>query len=158
MAKREINEYKRSGTSIIHIDTKAEKRVLIAECPDSEKAHFLATAANAYKEPENSSINQPEFDCLGKSQREGMPEPFVLIASDSLSPHLITLWAAIKKGDTASAVSIFSDIISDPGYKYRQPNVIIDHAKLTNACKIAQEMNDWRTSQGLEVFPVYNVA
>lgn len=101
---------------------------------------------------------EPEFDCLGKSQREGMPEPFVLIASDSLAPHLIALWAALKKGDTPSAVCLFADIIGDPAHKYRNPEYKPDMPKLANACKIARDMNQWRIDNNLEHFELCTVA
>ncbi len=144
-----------SGKTLIHLE--GGKQTNIAECYDAEKAHFLAKAANAYIEPLTSD-EQPEFDCLGKSQREGMPEPFVLIASDGLSPFLIALWAALKVGDTASAVVVFSDMVADPSYKYRQPDNKPNMNKIANACKIAKDMVTWREDNCLENYPVHTVA
>ena len=100
---------------------------------------------------------QLELDCYLKAE-DGEPK-FTLLARDPLAPALVALWAALRKGDTASAVSIFADAVVDPAHKYR-----VDVAsrsspeKLHSACDIARAMNEWRKIKGLEVFDLYNVA
>lgn len=84
---------------------------------------------------------------------------FPLRARDCLAPHLAALWAALRAGDTASAVSIFSDTISDPAYRYRAyPIQDEDAEKINSASAKAQEMNSWREERGLETFGLHTVS
>lgn len=127
----------------------------IATADDKEKAHFLAKAANAYKEPEIEG--ELKLDCYLKAE-EGEPK-FTLLARDPLSAHIIALWAAMRKGDTASAVIIFADMIADPGYNYRAKSLETDSSeKLASACDIARAMIEWRNEKKLEAFEVHFVA
>lgn len=93
---------------------------------------------------------------LTSELEEGEPV-FILRARDPLAPHMAALWAALRKGDTASALSIFSDTVSDPAYKYRQPGNYDDTQKVHSASNKAKEMNRWRENKGLEAFGLYTV-
>lgn len=98
---------------------------------------------------------QLELDCYHKAE-EGEPK-FTLIARDPLAAGMVALWAALRKGETASALSIFASIVADPAYDYRvKPNR--DVSKLASACNISREMVQWREDKGLPVFAVRNVA
>lgn len=100
---------------------------------------------------------QLELDCYQKAE-EGEPK-FTLLARDPLAPFLVALWAALRAGDTASAVSIHADMIVDPAHNYRvNPDSRSSPAKLASACNISREMVKWRDEKGLETFEVYNVA
>lgn len=96
----------------------------------------------------------PTLPGLSDPLAEGEPV-FPLRARDPLAPFLAALHAAVSKGDTASAVSIFSDMISDPGYNYR--NKPRDPARVNSASAKAQEMNDWRKANNLEHFSLHTV-
>jgi hypothetical protein len=100
---------------------------------------------------------QLELDCYLKAEPD---EPkFTLLARDPLAPFLVALWAALRKGDTASAVCLFADMIADPAHNYRvKPGERSSPEKLASACNISREMVKWRESKGLETFEVYNVA
>jgi len=95
---------------------------------------------------------------LASELEEGEPV-FILRGRDPLAAHLVALWAAIRKGDTASAVSIHADLIVDPAHKYRvDPSSRASAEKLASACDVSREMVAWREAKGLEAFEVYNVA
>lgn len=100
---------------------------------------------------------QLELDCYHKAEPD---EPkFTLLARDPLAPFLVALWAALRKGDTASAVSIHADMVVDPAHKYRvNPEMRSSPEKLASACDISRNMVEWRKAKGLEAFEVYNVA
>lgn len=89
---------------------------------------------------------QLELDCYHKAE-EGEPK-FTLLARDPLAAHMVALWAAMRKGDTASAVIIFSDMVADPGYNYRVKREAED-GKLSSACDISRSMLIWRQLKGL---------
>lgn len=92
---------------------------------------------------------------LNSELEEGEPI-FILRARDPLAPFMVAIWAALRKGDTASAVVLFGDIVADPAYKYRQgknPNP----EKVTSASAKAKEMNFWREEKGLEWFNLHVV-
>lgn len=94
-------------------------------------------------------------DCYLKAE-EG-EERFTLLARDPLMPHLTALWAAMRKGDTASAVVIFGDMVADPGYNYRrQPEQNSD--KIASAGDIVRRAIEWRKAKGLEAFEVHTVS
>lgn len=100
---------------------------------------------------------QLELDCYQKAE-EGEPK-FTLLARDPLAPFLVALWAALRKGDTASAVSIHADMIVDPAHNYRvDPATRSSPEKIASACNISREMVKWREAKGLEAFEVHNVA
>lgn len=101
------------------------------------------------------SEQQLELDCYHKAE-EGEPK-FTLLARDPLAAHMVAIWAAARKGDHISALSIFTDMLIDPAHKYRTERDISPE-KLASACDISREMLAWRTEKGLEVFEVYNVA
>lgn len=96
---------------------------------------------------------QLELDCYHKAE-EGEPK-FTLLARDPLAAHLVALWAALRKGDTASAVAIFADTVSDPAYIYR--NKTDSYEKVSSACDISRNMLHWRKEKELKTFGVYNV-
>ncbi len=85
---------------------------------------------------------------------------FVLRARDPLAPHMVTLWAALRNGDVSSALSIFSDTVSDPAHGYH-----LDYLeegsprdpKVSSASAKAQEMNKWREENSLAFFGLHTV-
>ena len=80
---------------------------------------------------------------------------FPLRARDPLAPYLAAIHAAVSKGDTASAVVIFSDMIADPGYNYRrQPRAA---ERVASASAKATEMMEWRKANNLEHFGLHTV-
>lgn len=84
---------------------------------------------------------------------------FVMRARDPLTPHMAALWAALRKGDTASAVSIFADTVADPAYNYRtKPLSEADADKVNSASFLAQQMNEWRRNKGLPFFGLHTVS
>lgn len=90
---------------------------------------------------------QPEFDCLGKAEAEGQPEPFVLIASDALAPSLIELWAMLSSADIIGALELFAKIVAnEAGIYCTEPR---REDKLGNATRIANDMKQWREENGL---------
>jgi hypothetical protein len=92
-------------------------------------------------------------DCYHKAE-EGEPK-FTLLARDPLAPFMVALWAAMRAGDIGSALSIFSDMNSDAGYKYtKEPS---DANKVNSASFIAVEMNEWREAKGMENFGLHVV-
>lgn len=100
---------------------------------------------------------QLELDCYHKAE-DGEPK-FTLLARDPLAPYLVALWAALRVGDTASAVSIHADMIVDPAHKYRvDKSSRSSPEKIASACNISREMVKWREEKGLEAFEVHNVA
>lgn len=100
---------------------------------------------------------QLELDCYHKAEED---EPkFTLLARDPLAPFMVALWAALRKGDTPSAVCIFADMVADPAHNYRVKLELRDNpAKLASACDISRNMVKWREEKGLEAFEVANVA
>jgi hypothetical protein len=81
---------------------------------------------------------------------------FVLRARDPLAPHMVALWVALRKGDTASALSIFSDTVSNPGHNYRaKPHD--SRENVSSASAKAQEMNKWREKNSLAFFGLHMV-
>lgn len=104
---------------------------------------------------------QLELDCYHKAE-EGEPK-FTLLARDPLAPHMVALWAALRKGDTASAVVLFGDMVADPAYEYR--NQLIKFGELPEAAKdkiasasaIAKEMNEWRAETGKPFYEIHTV-
>lgn len=99
--------------------------------------------------------SQLELQNCGVQGEEGEPE-FKLLARDPLAPFLVAMWAALRKGDTPSALALFSDCVSDAAYNYRHnPS---DRTKVTGASEIAKDMNDWREGKGLEVFGLHTVS
>ena len=99
----------------------------------------------------------PTLPGLNSELEPGEPV-FVLRARDPLAPHLIALWAALRKGDTASAVSIFSDTVSDPAYYYRNAPNGYQSEKVLSASAKAKEMNKWREENNLAYFALYTVS
>lgn len=92
-------------------------------------------------------------DCYHKAE-EGEPK-FTLLARDPLAPFMVALWAAMRAGDTGSALSIFADMNSDPGHQYsRNPSA---PTKINGASDIAVQMNDWRKAKGMEQFGLHVV-
>lgn len=103
------------------------------------------------------SANEPLLPGLNSPLEEG-EVAFTLRARDCLAPHMVALWGALRAGDVASAVSIFSDTVSDPAYKYRQGTTnYADSQKVRSAADKAVEMNDWRKAKGLEHFGLHVV-
>ena len=99
---------------------------------------------------------QPTLPGLNIELEPGEPI-FVLRARDPLAPHMVALWAALRIGDTASAVSIFSDTVSDPGYYYRNTPKGHNEEKISSASAKAKEMNAWRKENYLEAFGLHTV-
>jgi len=97
---------------------------------------------------------QLEMKNCGVEGEPGEPE-FKLLARDPLAPFIVAMWAALRKGDTASALALFSDCVSDAAYNYRHnPS---SNSKVNGASEIAQEMNNWRHAKGLPIFGLYTV-
>lgn len=96
-------------------------------------------------------------DCYLKAE-EGEPK-FTLLARDPLAPFMVALWGALRKGDTASAVCLFADMVADPAHDYRvNPAKRSSPEKLASAANIANEMVTWRQGKGLEAFEVHTVS
>lgn len=102
----------------------------------------------------NGQLNLPG---LRSELEEGEPI-FVLRARDPLAPFMAALWAAMRLGDTGSALSIFADMNSDPGYQYSRKDAVIDIDKVNSASEAARDMNSWRKERGLEVFGLHTVS
>lgn len=100
---------------------------------------------------------QLELDCYHKAE-EGEPK-FTLLARDPLAPFMVGLCSAPRKGDTASAVCLFADMVADPAHNYRvNAAERSSPEKLASAANISREMVKWREDKGLEAFEVHNVA
>lgn len=97
---------------------------------------------------------QLELDCYHKAE-EGEPK-FTLLARDPLAPFMVAIWAAFRKGDTASAIVLFADAVADPAYKYRNGHAD-NVGKLNSAKHIVAQMVEWRKVKGLETFTVHTV-
>lgn len=93
---------------------------------------------------------------LSDELEEGEPV-FVLRGRDPLTAHMAAMWAALRKGDTASAVVLFADLVSDPGRQYRQPGFLYDAEKVISASDKAKEINEWRAEKGLPFYDLYTV-
>ena len=66
---------------------------------------------------------------------------------------------ALRKGDTASAVCLFADMVADPAHNYRvNPAMRSSPEKLASAANIATDMVKWREGKGLEAFEVHTVS
>ena len=92
--------------------------------------------------------DQPEFDCIGKAEREGQPQPFSLIASDPLAPWLIDIWTAASRGDIYGALGAFYGMADTTIPRYAaEPRT---DAKLDSAEQIALDMRNWRIEKGLQ--------
>lgn len=103
------------------------------------------------------SANEPKLPGLNSPLEDGEPV-FLLRARDGLAPHMAALWAALRAGDAASALSIFSDTVTDPGYKYYQTKGNYENTqKVRSASEKAIEMNNWRKAKGLETFGLHVV-
>jgi len=101
--------------------------------------------------------NQGTLPGLRSELEPGEPV-FILRGRDPLAAHIVALWAALRKGDTASAVSIFADTVADPGYDYRAKAIETDSAeKLKSACDKSREIVEWRQNKYLTVYPIYYV-
>ena len=99
----------------------------------------------------------PTLPGLNTPLEPGEPT-FTLRARDSLSPHMVALWAAVYSGDTASAVAIFSDLIADPGYRHRNEMKTSEKfEKINSASAKAKEINNWRKENNLEHFSLHTV-
>lgn len=92
-------------------------------------------------------VNEPEFDCIGKAEREGQPEPFSLIASDPLAPWLVEVWAAMSRGDVSGALGAFYGMVDTNEIRYINNPRRQD--KINNAEEMAMNMRNWRIEQGL---------
>ena len=90
---------------------------------------------------------QPEFDCIGKAEAEGQPEPFSLIASDPLAPWLVDVWASMSRGDIATALGSFYGMVDTCSTKYAKNPRRQD--KINNAEDMALNMRNWRIERGL---------
>jgi hypothetical protein len=90
---------------------------------------------------------QPEFDCIGKAEREGQPKPFTLIASDPLAPWLVEMWACMSRGDIADALGAFYGMVDTCSIKYAETPR--SSAKVESAEEIAMNMRKWRIENGL---------
>lgn len=99
---------------------------------------------------------QPLLPGLRSELEPGEPV-FVLRARDPLAPHLAALWAALRKGDTASAVSIFADTVSDPGYAYHHGEGNANDPQVASASAKANDMNKWREAHGLVHYGLHTV-
>lgn len=95
-----------------------------------------------------SGQEQPEFDCIGKAEREGQPEPFSLIASDPLAPWLVEMWAAMSRGDIPSALGSFYGMVDTCSIRYTDNPRRQD--KINNAEDMAVAMRNWRIEHGLK--------
>jgi hypothetical protein len=91
---------------------------------------------------------QGEFDCIGKAEREGQPEPFSLIASDPLAPWHIDMWAAMSRGDIAGALGAFYGMVDTCSARYAENPRNQD--KINNAEDMAMNMRNWRIERGLK--------
>lgn len=156
-----MGHYLTDGNKVLHTNAPEGAAVspsqceLIAEGSSSEKAHFLAIAANAFKEP--MVEGELQLDCYLKAE-VGEPK-FTLLARDPLAPFMVALWGALRKGDTASAVCLFADMVADPAHNYRvNPAMRSSPEKLASAANIANEMVEWRKGKGLEAFEVHTVS
>lgn len=112
-------------------------------------------APGRHTRPLPTSEVQLELDCYHKAEHD---EPkFTLLARDPIAAHMVALWAALRKGDTVSALGIFSDTVTDPAYQYSHTGAT-NEDKLKSACDIAREMIAWRESKSLETFELYTVS
>ena len=93
-------------------------------------------------------LKDPEFDCIGKAEREGQPEPFSLIASDPLSPWLVEMWAAMSRGDVTGALGSFYGMVDTNAIRYAEQPRRQD--KVNNAEDMAIAMRNWRIEKGLK--------
>lgn len=90
---------------------------------------------------------QKEFDCIGKAEAEGQPEPFSLIASDPLAPWMVEMWAAMSRGDVTGALGAFYGMVDTNTIRYTEnPR---RHDKIDNAENMAMAMRNWRIEKGL---------
>lgn len=92
-------------------------------------------------------VKEPEFDCIGKAEAEGQPEPFSLIASDPLAPWLVDVWACMSRGDVPGALGAFYGMVDTNTVRYTESPRRED--KIINAEHMAMNMRNWRIKQGL---------
>lgn len=87
----------------------------------------------------------PTLPGLQSELKPGEPV-FVLRAQDSLAPHMVAIWAALRNGDMFEAMDAFAKVCTGP-----MPNYIgIDSTdKVVSAIEKAVEMQAWRADNKL---------
>lgn len=79
------------------------------------------------------------FDCYDEAKPD---EPlFTLLARDPLAPHLVKMWAMMRKGQPLQALDIFNNMVCTIGNKYIDSPSNVEKIDEANAC--AEDMIAW---------------
>jgi hypothetical protein len=100
-----------------------------------------------YINPHDKPVEeQLELDCYHKAEPD---EPkFTLLARDPLSPWLVEMWAAMRRGDLVSSTLAFAGMVDTCAMKYENYEGV-GATKINSAEQIAVDIRNFRIARKL---------